>query len=138
MMGPHVEARIEGKSYLQTAGSDRLPSELCQVIEEMLDRNLREDPCPAQAAEVRENVIPRTLFLELFQPTSCETDALKVKSDILEGMDATPTLFLHEDLIARILPYERDLKVYRLNEIEPGRGDPGRPAYNEVFGVSGL
>ena len=24
MMGPHVEARIEGKSYLTTAGSDRL------------------------------------------------------------------------------------------------------------------
>jgi len=108
----------------------------------MLDRNLREDPYPAHAPEVRENIIPRsTLFLELFQPTSSETDVLEVRSDIHDAMDATPavyTLFLHEDLIARTFAYERDLKAYRLNEIEAGRGDPGRPAYDEVFGVSGL
>ena len=65
-MGPHVEARIEGKSYFQTAGFDRLYSELRQLIEEMVGRDLREDPYLAHAAEVRENVIPRT---ELFQPT---------------------------------------------------------------------
>ena len=56
-------------------------------------------------------------------------------------MDAKPalyTLFLREDLIARILVYERDLKAYRLNDIEAGQGDPGEPAYNEVFEVSGL
>ena len=100
----------------------------------MLHRNLGEDPCPAQAAEVHENVIPHTLFLELCQLTSCETDALKVKSDILEGMDATPTLFLHEGLIDRTLRYEWDLKVYWLNEIKAGCGNPGRPLYNEVFG----
>ena len=130
-MGPHVEARIEGKSYLQTAGSDGLPLELCQVIEEMLDRNLREDPYFAHAAEVRENIIPRTLFPERhFQPTPCETDVLKVRSDIHDGMDATPalyTFFLHEDLISGTLPHERDLKAYRLNEIKAGRGNPGRP-----------
>lgn len=81
--------------------------------------------------EVRENMIPRTLLRELFQPTSCETDFHKVRSDMHDGMDATPALYtlsLHEDLIARTLAYERDLKVYRLNEIEAGRGDPGRPA----------
>ena len=80
----------------------------------MLDRNLREDPCLAQAAEVRENVIPRTLFLELFQSTSCETDVLKVRSDIHDCIDATPAPympFLHESLIDRTLGYERDLKV---------------------------
>ena len=90
---------------------------------------------------MRENVIPRTLFVELFQPTPCETDVLKVRSDIHDGMDAKPTLytlFLHEDLIAQSLMYERDLKAYRLNDIEAGQGDPGRPAYDEVFGVSGL
>jgi hypothetical protein len=107
----------------------------------MLDRNLRDDPYPAHAAEVRENMIPRMVFLELFQLTSNETDVFKMRFDIHGGMDATPalyTLFLHGDLIARTLAYEQDLKAYRLNEIEAGRGDPGRPAYDEVFGVSGL
>lgn len=44
------------------------------------------------------------------------------------------TLFLHEDIIAKTLAYERDLKTYRLNEIKAGRADPGRPTYDEVFG----
>ena len=104
----------------------------------MLDRNLCEDPYLAHAAEVRENIIPRTLFLELIQ---CNTDVHKVRSDIHNAMDTMPalyTLFLHEDLIARTLAYERGLKAYRLNEIEAGRGDSGRPTYNEVLGVSGL
>ena len=48
------------------------------------------------------------------------------------------TLFLHEDIIAKTLAYERDLKTYRLNEIQAGRGDPGRPTYDEVFGVSDI
>ena len=58
-----------------------------------------------------------------------------------DSMDATPalyTLFLQEDLIARTLAYERDLKAYRLNEIEAGCGNAERHAYNEIFGVSGL
>ena len=107
----------------------------------MLDRNIRGNPCPAQAAEVRENIIPRTPFVELFQPSPCETDVLKVRSDIHDGMYASPalnTLFLHEDLITRILLYQRNLKAYRLNDIKAGQGDPGRPAYNEVLGVNGL
>ena len=76
----------------------------------MLHRNLREDPCPAQAAEVRENIIPRTLFPELFQPTPCETDVLKLRSDIHHGMELTSALyaFLYEDLISRTPPYEQD------------------------------
>ena len=36
------------------------------------------------------------------------------------------TLFLHEDLVARTLHFERDLKEWRLAEIQVGRGDPGR------------
>ena len=96
----------------------------------MLDRSLREDPCLAHAAEVRENVIPRTLSPELFQLTPpCETDVLKVRFDIHDGMEPTSALyalFLHEDLISRT-PYELDLKAYRLNKIKAGRGNSGRP-----------
>jgi len=47
-------------------------------------------------------------------------------------MDSSPpiaTLFLHEDLVARTLAFELDLKQWRLAEIEAGRGDPGRPNY---------
>jgi hypothetical protein len=45
---------------------------------------------------------------------------------------------LHEDIIAKTLAYERHLKMYRLNEIEAGRVDPGRPTHDEVFGVSDI
>lgn len=31
--------------------------------------------------------------------------------------------------------YERDLKAYRLEDIKADRGDPEKPAYNEVFRV---
>ena len=33
-----------------------MPLELRQLIEEMLDRNIREDPYPTDAAEVRESL----------------------------------------------------------------------------------
>ena len=56
----------------------------------------------------------------------------------MESPRTFQTLFLHEDIIAKTLAYERDLKRYRLNEIEAGRGDPGRPTYVEVFGVSDI
>jgi hypothetical protein len=46
------------------------------------------------------------------------------------------TLFLHEDLVARTLAFELDLKQWRLEEIAAGRGDPGRPNYLDVFSVS--
>jgi hypothetical protein len=55
--------------------------------------------------------------------------------------ESTPpiaTLFLHEDLVARTLAFELDLKRWRLAEIEAGRGDPGRPNYNDVFPVSDI
>jgi hypothetical protein len=43
------------------------------------------------------------------------------------------TLFLHEDLVAKTLQFERELKAWRLAEIQAGRGDPGRPGYGYVF-----
>jgi hypothetical protein len=52
-------------------------------------------------------------------------------------MDERPTgltLFLHEDTLARTLAYEQDLQRWRIAELEAGRGDPGRPSYNEVSG----
>jgi hypothetical protein len=48
------------------------------------------------------------------------------------------TLFLHEDLVARTLAFELDLKQWRLAEIEAGRGDPGRPNYLDAFSVSDI
>jgi len=86
----------------------------------MLDRHLREDKYSCHAAEIRENIIPLS-FTHHGQ------------------MDSSPpfaTLFLHEDLVARTLAFEIDLRQWRLAEIEAGRGDPGRPSYLEVFSVS--
>jgi len=40
--------------------------------------------------------------------------------------------------VAKTLAYERDLKTYRLNQVDAGRADPGRPTYDEVFGVSDI
>ena len=48
------------------------------------------------------------------------------------------TLFLHEDLLARTLAFELDLKQWRLTEIEASRGDPGRPNYLDAFSVSDI
>ena len=42
------------------------------------------------------------------------------------------TLFLHEDILARTLAYEQDLRQWRISELEAGRSDPGRPKYEEV------
>lgn len=44
------------------------------------------------------------------------------------------TLFLHEDLLARTLAYEQELQQWRVAELEAGRGDPGRPTYEEASG----
>ena len=52
-------------------------------------------------------------------------------------MDEWPpraTLFLHEDTLARTLAYEQDLHQWRIAELEAGRGDPGRPTYEEASG----
>lgn len=48
------------------------------------------------------------------------------------------TLFLHEDLVARTLSFELDVKQWRLAEIEAGRGDPGRPNYLDAFSVRNI
>jgi hypothetical protein len=56
-------------------------------------------------------------------------------------MDSSPpiaTLFLHEDLLARTLAFELDLQQWRLADVGAGRGDPGRPAYRDVFPVSDI
>ena len=101
----------------------------------MLDRHLREERHPTHGAEVRENMVPRTLR---FIHNRSTLTFFKVRIDLYDGMESPRTfrtLFLHEDIIAKTLAYERDLKTYRLNEIEAGRGDPGRPTYDEVFGV---
>ena len=58
-----------------------------------------------------------------------------------DEMDSNPpfaTLFLHEDLVARTLDFELDVKQWRLAEIEAGRGDPGRPNYLDAFSVSDI
>jgi hypothetical protein len=50
----------------------------------------------------------------------------------MEERPPRTTLFLHEDLLARTLSYEKDLKQWRTAEVEAGRGDPGRPPYEEA------
>jgi hypothetical protein len=64
---------------------------------------------------------------------------LLVSPDRHNEIDSRPpfaTLFLHEDLLARTLAFEIELQRRRCTEIEAGRGDPGRPVYEEVFEVS--
>jgi hypothetical protein len=46
------------------------------------------------------------------------------------------TLFLHEDILARTLAFEVELQKWRCAEMEAGRGDLGRPLYEDVFEVS--
>lgn len=87
-------------------------------LQQMLQRQLRTNRYPAHAAEVRENIVPLLVNYH-------------------RDMDARPprgTLFLHEDLVARTLAYERDLHDWRVAELDAGRGDPGRPQYEHVFG----
>lgn len=49
---------------------------------------------------------------------------------------ARATLFLHEDVVAKTLQFERELMEWRSSEVQAGRGDPGRPSYEYVFLVS--
>ncbi|KAM6492020.1 hypothetical protein JOM56_011744, partial [Amanita muscaria] len=84
----------------------------------MLTRKLRQDRHPRHAAEVQENIVP-------------------LRSDHHNAVDEQPpraALFLHEDILARTLAYEQDLHQWRIAELEAGRGDPGRPTYEEAFG----
>ncbi|KAM6499398.1 hypothetical protein JOM56_004906 [Amanita muscaria] len=83
-------------------------------LSQMLMRKLRKDRHPRHAAEVQENVVPPDNHI---------------------AVDERPpraTLFLHEDILARTLAYEQDLHQWRITELEAGRGDPGRPTYEEA------
>lgn len=42
------------------------------------------------------------------------------------------TIFLHEDIIARTLAYELEVYQWRIDELKAGRGDPGRPTFQQV------
>ncbi|KAI0300275.1 hypothetical protein BC826DRAFT_992412 [Russula brevipes] len=86
----------------------------------MLDRHLREDKYPRHTAEIRENIVPLSFD----------------HHGLIDSSHPFATLFLHEDLVARTLAFEIDLKQWRLAEIAAGRGDPGRPKYLDVFSVS--
>ena len=101
----------------------------------MLQRNLRQNRYPTHAAEVRENLVPCKWF---DQDTACNfgLSDLVVTHTVHACIDTRPpraTLFLHEDLVAKTLQFERELKAWRLAEIQAGRGDPGRPGYGYVF-----
>ena len=50
----------------------------------------------------------------------------------MNGHPASSTLFLHEDTLTRTLSYEQDLLEWRINELNAGRPDPGRPSYRQV------
>ena len=59
----------------------------------------------------------------------------QVKLEHQRNMDGRPTEstpFLHEDILARTLEYEQDLRQWRISELKSGRGDPGRPEYEEA------
>jgi hypothetical protein len=56
----------------------------------------------------------------------------------MERIPSKSTLFLHEDVLARTLAYERGLQKWRMAELDAGMPDPGRPAYDEVCGDSNL
>ena len=103
----------------------------------MLDRRLRQDKHPSHAAEIRENVIPCMSFW-FARVTKKTVISVIVNLNHHSEMDRSPpiaTLFLHEDLVARTLSFELNVKQWRLAEIEAGRGDPGRPNYLDAFSV---
>ncbi|KAF8334439.1 hypothetical protein F5887DRAFT_1273589 [Amanita rubescens] len=89
-------------------------------LSQMFMRKLRQDRHPRHAAEVQENIVPRQVNIHHHR-----------------SVDEQPpgaTLFLHEDILARTLAYEQDLHQWRITELEAGRGDPGRPTYEEASG----
>jgi hypothetical protein len=101
----------------------------------MLQRNLRQDRYPTHAAEVRENFVPRK-WLEQNPACNFRLSDLVVTHTVhacIDTMRPRATLFLHEDLVAKTLQFERELKAWRLTEMQAGRGDPGRPGYGYVF-----
>jgi hypothetical protein len=103
----------------------------------MQQRNLRQDRHPAHATEVRENIVP--CMLHLIHCCNLMLSDMIVAPTEHSSVDLHPAracLFLHEDVVAKTLQFERELKQWRLSEIQAGRGDPGRPPYEYVFLVS--
>ncbi|KAE9403770.1 hypothetical protein BT96DRAFT_1016803 [Gymnopus androsaceus JB14] len=45
------------------------------------------------------------------------------------------SLFLHEDVLARVYQYEMDVMMYRQARLKLGLGDPGRPPYEEAYPI---
>jgi hypothetical protein len=104
----------------------------------MLDRRLRLDKYPNYAAQIRENIIPRTSesFLGLYQLMDVTNVVCPNQHGQIYKKPTLATLFLHEDLVGRTLAFELDLQRWRRAEVNAGRGDPGRPSYEDVFPVS--
>jgi len=91
----------------------------------MLDHKLRQDRHPKHASEVRESILPRTLFL-LGQVESNHHKAM-------DGHLPSMMLFPHEDILACTLAYIRAGPTsMRIAELKAGQGDPGRPSYEEA------
>ncbi|KAJ7130260.1 hypothetical protein C8R44DRAFT_978392 [Mycena epipterygia] len=88
----------------------------------MLERNLRENRHPTHGAEVRENLVPLSVTYH------------KMVDKGATGL----TLFPHEDVVAKTLEYELDVREWRLNEVNAGRGDPGRPSYISGYPAGSL
>jgi len=60
------------------------------------------------------------------------TSTSSTEHRVIDLLPPRATLFLHED-IAKTLQFERELKEWRIAEVQAGRGDPGRPGYAYVF-----
>jgi hypothetical protein len=54
----------------------------------------------------------------------------------IDSPQAVAALFVHEDLLVHTLAFELELQQWRRTELLAGREDPGRPRYEDVFGVS--
>ncbi|KAJ7245007.1 hypothetical protein B0H12DRAFT_1073587 [Mycena haematopus] len=86
----------------------------------MANRNLRQLRNEKHAGELRENLAPsrRTPLTSV------------VATQIHHGLDrGLCTLFPHEDILARVLEFEREVREIRVNMVKSGQGDPGRPPY---------
>ncbi|KAJ7259483.1 hypothetical protein B0H12DRAFT_1108184 [Mycena haematopus] len=80
----------------------------------MADRKLRQIRNERHAGELRENVLTLAPTIHLARD---------------QGVP-TCTIFPHEDVLARVLDFEREVQDKRLDMIRRGEGDPGRPPYD--------
>jgi hypothetical protein len=78
-------------------------------------------------------------YLSLWSTSTDVTTSVLVCANhhgLIDRKPPSATLFLHEDEVACTLAFELDLQRWRLAEVCAGRGDPGRPRYENVFPVS--